>query len=287
MSLNLRSFLVNKYEASQSELGRDVHYDQSYNPKRLYPIARVDNRNKIGIVSSYLPFHGYDYWNHYEVSWLNNKGKPIVAMAEIIYDCSSPMIVESKSLKMYFNSLNNSKFSSVANVEETIQSDLEEAIQSRVFVKLKQLGHTGAAQLQEKLEGDCLDDIDIECTTYTITPDFLSATDEVVEESLYSDLLKANCLVTNQPDWGSVQIAYKGRKMNRAGLLQYIVSFRNNNEFAEQCIERIFIDIFNYCKPVSLAVYGRFTRRGGIDINPFRATKNMAMEINNIRLIRQ
>ncbi len=234
-----------------------------------------------------LPFFGFDCWNHYEVSWLNDKGKPIVATAEIYYDCASPMIIESKSLKLYFNSFNNAKYKSVKDVEETIKKDLEKTIDSEVTVVIHQLGHSVTAQLQDKLEGACIDDLDIECTGYTVNPNYLSTTDEYAEETLYSDLLKSNCLVTNQPDWGSVQIVYKGNKINQEGLLRYIVSYRNHNEFHEQCIERIFMDIMNYCKPSELTVYGRYTRRGGLDINPYRSTQKTHFSEMNRRLIRQ
>ena len=281
--------LIDKYQsqAKGSELGKTTQYDQTYNPERLYPIPRVDKRKEIGIDSVELPFLGFDCWNHYEVSWLNEKGKPIVATAEIYYDCDSPCIVESKSLKLYFNSLNNTKFNSIAEVKTTITKDLEKVIQSKVDVVINQLGKTPVSPLKVSFEGECLDDLDIECSTYTVNPELLSTTATQVEETLYSDLLKSNCLVTHQPDWGSVQIIYKGNKINREALLRYIVSFRNHNEFHEQCIERIFVDIMRYCKPQELTVYGRYTRRGGLDINPYRSTKQSTFPGMNYRLCRQ
>lgn len=281
--------VLKKYQsqAADSELGKKTDYDQSYNPDRLYPIPRAGKRKEIGIDPNALPFSGFDCWNHYEVSWLNEKGKPIVATAEIYYDCASLFIVESKSLKLYFNSLNNCKFKSIGDVEKIIQHDLEKTLDSAVTVIVNQLGHSKSAKIHEKFAGECIDDIDIECTKYSVDPSYLSTNDEQVEETLYSDLLKSNCLVTNQPDWGSVQISYKGNKINREGLLQYLVSFRNHNEFHEQCIERIFIDIMKYCKPSELTIYGRYTRRGGLDINPYRSTKNVNFKNMNHRLIRQ
>lgn len=283
--------VLKKYQsqAAGSELGRKTEYDQSYNPDRLYPIPRADKRKEIGIDSDRLPFSGFDCWNHYEVSWLNEKGKPIVATAEIYYDCTSPLIVESKSLKLYFNSFNQSKFKSINEVENIIKKDLEEAIDSEVTVVIKQIGksQSNLSILHEKFDGECIDDIDVECTKYTVHADYLSTSNEQVQEILYSDLLKSNCLVTNQPDWGSVQIIYKGNKINREGLLRYLVSFRNHNEFHEQCIERIFIDIMRYCKPDELTIYGRYTRRGGLDINPYRSTKNASFKDMNYRLLRQ
>lgn len=273
--------------AAGTELGKKTDYDQSYNPDRLYPIPRAGKRKEIGINPDSPPFVGFDCWNHYEVSWLNDKGKPMVATAQIYYDCNSPQIVESKSLKLYFNSFNNSKFNSISDVEKTIQKDLEKAIDSEVSVVVNQLGHSNAPKLHEKFDGECIDDLDIECSEYTVNQSYLATSNEEVEETLYSDLLKSNCLVTNQPDWGSVRIIYKGNKINREGLLRYIVSYRNHNEFHEQCIERIFVDIMKCCKPKELTVYGRYTRRGGLDINPFRSTNKNNFDTLNFRLVRQ
>ncbi len=271
---------------NESELGQETIYDQTYNPNRLYTISRAGKREEIGIDPNALPFNGFDCWNHYEVSWLNTKGKPMVAIAEIIYDCRSPSIVESKSLKLYFNSLNNSSFESMDAVELLIQRDLQERIDASVSVRLFPLNHTKHAIIQPAFSGESLDLLDVSCSVYIVEPAYLCVEDDVVQEVLFSDLLKSNCLVTNQPDWGSVQIAYTGKKINREGLLQYLVSFRNHNEFHEQCIERIFIDIMRRCTPTSLTVYGRYTRRGGLDINPYRSTEPV-LHYDNVRLIRQ
>lgn len=285
----MNNSLSKKYQnqSADSELGKKTEYDQAYNPDRLYPIPRSDKRKEIGIDPNTLPFSGFDCWNHYEVSWLNEKGKPIVATAEIYYDCTSPFIVESKSLKLYFNSFNNSKFASMKDVENIIKKDIENVINANVNVIISSLDHSSLATIHTKLDGEYIDDIDIECSKYTVHPDYLSTSNEHVEETLCSDLLKSNCLVTNQPDWGSVQITYKGNKINREGLLKYLVSFRNHNEFHEQCIERIFVDIMAHCQPTELTVYGRYTRRGGLDINPYRSTKNVSIKNINHRLIRQ
>lgn len=281
------SVLEQYQSAAGSELGQKSEYDHSYNPNRLYSIPRAGKRQEIGIHPDSLPFSGFDCWNHYEVSWLNDKGKPIVATAEIYYDCHSPKIVESKSLKLYFNSLNNTKFNSISSVEKIIKKDLEKAIDSEVFVIIHQLRHSTAPHVCERFDGECIDDLDIECTTYTVDPGYLITHHEPVEETLYSDLLKSNCLVTHQPDWGSVQISYTGNKIDREGLLRYLVSFRNHNEFHEQCIERIFVDIMNHCQPKELTVYGRYTRRGGLDINPYRSTGQAEFKNLNVRLLRQ
>lgn len=271
------------------ELGKKSAYDSLYDAGKLFAIPRAHKRIEIGINPEHLPFYGYDSWNHYEVSWLNPKGKPIVAIATLSYDCDSPNIIESKSLKLYFNTLNNSVFRSLAVVEETISCDLSHALQTNVRVHIQQLGMHEMLPLQERFVGECLDHLDIACSTYTVSPALLTLeSTQIVSETLYSDLLKSNCLVTYQPDWGSVQIQYTGHKIDREGLLQYLVSFRNHNEFHEQCIERIFIDIMNHCRPQELTVYGRYTRRGGLDINPFRSTlKSFRDEQNNIRLARQ
>lgn len=276
-----------QHQTANSALGKKTDYAQSYNPQCLYPIPRAQNRKEIGIDPNALPFFGFDCWNHYEVSWLNTKGKPLVATAELYYDSCSPFLIESKSLKLYFNSLNQTKFQSITEVEKTIKKDLEAAIEAPVIVVLNQLGKLSHPACQENFSGECLDNLDVECTTYTVDPTFLSTTEKYVEETLYSDLLKSNCPVTQQPDWGSIQIIYKGNRINREGLLRYIVSLRNHNEFHEQCIERIFIDIMTHCRPNALTVYGRYTRRGGLDINPYRSTQQTHFEALNVRLIRQ
>ena len=275
-----------QYEAS--ELGKKSDYGSNYDPTRLYPIPRAGKRQEIGIdPTSPLPFSGFDCWNHYEISWLNQKGKPVVAIAEIIYDCNSPNIIESKSLKLFFNSLNNSKFNNITDVEQQVKKDLETRVEAEVIVHIHPLDQLKDSALQKSPDGISLDGLDVECSVYLVDPSFLAVSDKIVEETLYSDLLKSNCLVTNQPDWGSVQIAYKGKKIHREGLLKYLVSYRNHNEFHEQCIERIFIDIMRYCSPESLTVNGRYTRRGGLDINPYRTTEKSLPDRKNIRLIRQ
>src|SRR3990167_1402700 len=236
----------NHLDLEQSELGKKTEYDSHYNPEKLFPIPRKDKRDEIG-VPDLLPFFGFDLWNHYEVSWLNEKGKPVVAFAEISYGCETPFIIESKSMKLYFNSLNNTKFKNTEVVQATIKKDIEEKIGGKAAVKIIPLNKLNN-RIFSGFEGDCLDELDIECTSYTIDTSFLKSDGDIIEETVYSHLLKSNCLVTHQPDWGSVQIAYTGKKINREGLLRYLVSFRNHNEFHEQCIERIFIDILTHCR---------------------------------------
>jgi 7-cyano-7-deazaguanine reductase len=225
-------------------------------------------------------------WTAYELSWLNLRGKPQVALAQVVVPCETPNIVESKSFKLYLNSFNNSRFADAADVLAHLRTDLSEALSrgaatagaSSVGVKLLLPDMFDREPLQE-LDGLNLDRLDIECSRYTPAPDLLNAAfDEApVSEVLTSHLLKSNCLVTGQPDWGSVQISYSGPQIEQEGLLQYLVSFRNHNEFHEQCVERIFMDIWTRCKPAKLAVFARYTRRGGLDINPFRTSYPQAL----------
>jgi 7-cyano-7-deazaguanine reductase len=280
--------LEKKYQAKpeQSELGQVSPTDLDYNPDRLFAIPRIAKRKELGIQDQ-LPFFGFDCWNHYEVSWLNQKGRPCVAIAEIIYDCETPYLIESKSLKLYFNSFNNTKFKDIDEVRQTVECDLSKRLEGDVQVRILSLKEEEFSKIKTTVIGECIDDLDVTCDVYLVEPTYLFVEERRVEETLYSDLLKSNCLVTNQPDWGSVQITYVGGQINREGLLKYLVSFRNHNEFHEQCIERIFVDIMNYCKPEKLTVYGRYTRRGGLDINPYRSTEKVPLQNLNQRLIRQ
>lgn len=278
--------MENHQSPENSELGKKSAYETQYTPSLLFPIPRSGKREEIGIDPANIPFKGFDIWNHYEVSWLNSKGKPQVAIAVIVFPCESECIIESKSMKLYFNSLNNTTFDSLEAVSKTIEKDLSNGVQAPVQVNLELIGN-GQPDLQEQLAGECVDHLDVECDTYLVEPAFLKASDEIVEETLTSDLLKSNCLVTYQPDWASVQISYQGPKIDREGLLKYIVSFRNHNEFHEQCIERIFADIQKHCQPTELTVYGRYTRRGGLDINPYRSTQSESPDALNLRLSRQ
>lgn len=270
----------------QSELGKKAAYDPHYNPDKLFPIPRQLNRDKISVYHP-LPFFGYDIWNHYEVSWLNEQGKPLVAIAQIIYGCESEFIIESKSMKLYFNSFNNTKIKDITTLELTIKNDLENHLKSPIDIKIILTKNFRQEKLLPGFDGVCIDDLNVNCSVYQIDQSFLRSEGSAVSEILYSDLLKSNCLVTNQPDWGSVKIEYHGKKINHEGLLKYIVSFRDCNEFSETAIERIFVDIIKHCQPTSLTVYGRFTRRGGIDINVIRSTNPVSHEEINFRLCRQ
>jgi 7-cyano-7-deazaguanine reductase len=279
--------MVQVSNPAYSELGKQSRYDAVYNPDKLFPIAREQKRIEIGLDPTQLPFYGFDCWNHYEVSWLDEWGKPVVALAEIIYDCNTPNIVESKSLKLYFNSLNNTPFKDTQAVIALVKKDLEPRIGAKVMVNITPLSEISDSKVVRGFAGICIDDLPVPCSVYTVDPSFLFTNGEEVEEALYSDLLRSNCLITNQPDWGTVQIVYQGKKINHEGLLKYIVSFRNHNEFHEQCIERMFVDVMRQCKPKELMVYGRYTRRGGLDINPYRSTQPTEILGKNFRLCRQ
>ena len=273
----------------QSQLGKASAYADEYDASLLFPIARAGKREEIGVTVQ-APFFGADMWTAYELSWLNLRGKPQVALAQVVVPCETPNIIESKSFKLYLNSFNNSRFADASAVLALLRRDLSEAAwrgavlpatasaPPSIGVKLLLPDLFDREPLQE-LDGLNLDRLDVECTRYTPAPDLLTAnTDETsVTEVLTSHLLKSNCLVTGQPDWGSVQISYTGPPIDQEGLLQYLVSFRNHNEFHEQCVERIFMDVWRRCKPAKLAVYARYTRRGGLDINPFRTSYPQAL----------
>jgi 7-cyano-7-deazaguanine reductase len=275
-----------------SLLGKATPYIDQYDASLLYPISRAPKRAEIGVPAT-LPFLGADLWTAFELAWLNARGKPQVAIAHITVPCKTPNIVESKSFKLYLNSFNNTKFADVAAVQARIRADISEAVwrgsESKATVGVKIiLPELFDREPVHEMDGLSLDRLDLECTRYTPAPELLTATfnEAPVSEVLTSNLLKSNCLVTGQPDWASVQISYSGPQINQEGLLQYLVSFRNHNEFHEQCVERIYMDIMTRCKPVKLAVYARYTRRGGLDINPFRTSHPQALPAN-VRTARQ
>jgi 7-cyano-7-deazaguanine reductase len=266
-----------KDAVQNSPLGKAVHYDHPYDPSLLFIIPRKEQRESLSIPVSQgesLPFYGIDTWNAYELSWLDNKGKPCVATAIFTVPCISPQLYESKALKLYLNSFNQTPFNSLTDVKNTLITDLSKATGSTVNVEMNPATHFSNLSL-EKMQGTCLDTLDVQCDTYDINPSLLkNDPTKIITETVYSHLFKSNCPITHQPDWASVQISYTGPEISQASLLQYLVSYRNHNEFHEHCCERIFMDIMRYCKPEILTVDLRFTRRGGIDINPFRSTKN-------------
>ena len=253
----------------ESPLGQATVYIENYAPELLYPVSRNFAREKISL-PQILPFSGNDIWNAFEISWLNSKGKPQIALGEFVFPCSSPYIIESKSFKLYLNSFNQSLFESLDAVQAIMEKDLKEITHSQVKVKLLDPSQSHHVKNNE-FQGICLDHLDLEITSYTVDPTLLKISSEIVEESLYSHLLKSNCLATGQPDWGSVFISYHGPQIDHASLLKYIISYRRHAGFAEHCVEQIFWDILTHCSPSKLTVYCRYTRRGGLDINPFRS----------------
>lgn len=271
----------------QSLLGKPACYQAEYDASLLFPIPRQDKRNEIGIKST-LPFFGADIWNAYEVSWLNSRGKPQVAIATFIIPAESLNIVESKSFKLYLNSYNQTRLADIETLRTRLKADVSSAVGAPVQVRLTLPDAFGKAAFAE-LEGLSLDRLDIEVDSYEPDPDLLQLMPgtNIIEETLVSNLLKSNCLVTGQPDWGSVQIHYVGAPIEQAGLLRYLIGFRNHNEFHEQCVERIFMDIQRHCKPLKLAVYARYTRRGGLDINPWRSNISGSQLPPNLRCARQ
>lgn len=316
--------------AQNSQLGKVSVYNDQHDASLLFAIPRAPKRAELGIRGA-LPFLGADMWNAYELSWLNLRGKPQVALAHFTLPCETPNLIESKSFKLYLNSFNGTRFADVNAVKERLRADLSQAawrdttcqavgldsakatasaaasastsacacasVPAPVLAPARVSSAIGVTILLPELfdrqpiyelDGLSLDRLDIECRHYTPAPELLKVLpDETpVSEVLVSNLLKSNCPVTGQPDWGSVQIRYSGAPLDQEGLLQYLVSYRNHNEFHEQCVERIFMDLWRRCQPTRLAVYARYTRRGGLDINPFRTSYPQALPANT-RMARQ
>jgi 7-cyano-7-deazaguanine reductase len=250
-------------------LGKSVDYEDTYSPGLLQPVPRSLSRTQIGLTGD-LPFHGADFWTGYELSWLTPKGKPQVAILQLSVPFNSPNLIESKSFKLYLNSFNQEKVIDTDHLIEILTKDLSNCAGALVKVDLVLPKQFSECQIIE-FSGHCIDDIDIEIGEFELEPKLLRTSENKVHETLYSNLLKSNCLITNQPDWASIQIEYKGKAIDRESLLRYLVSFRLHNEFHEQCVERIFCDIMQQCRPQNLTVYARYTRRGGLDINPYRS----------------
>ena len=271
---------------AQLTLGKSTAYVDQYDASLLQAVPRSMNREPLGLYPDNLPFHGADIWTLYELSWLNAKGLPQVAVGEISLNANSQNLIESKSFKLYLNSFNQTVFPDWQAVQETLTRDLSACAQGEATVTVSRLSEIEGSPVGH-FDGVCIDEQDIEIDSYEFSTDYLAGAkgDEMVEESLVSHLLKSNCLITHQPDWGSVQIHYRGPKIDREALLRYLVSFRHHNEFHEQCVERIFNDLLRFCQPEKLAVYARYTRRGGLDINPWRS--NFPFEPATARLVRQ
>lgn len=264
--------------AYKTEPGERKAYDQAveyvttYRPSLLASIDRSKQRHALGIVGDALPFRGVDVWNAYEFTWLNGQGRPEVAQAQITVPAKSANIIESKSLKLYLGSYSGTRFARRAEVINTLESDLTLAARGPVTVTLlspEQVQQSGMGALP----GQSLDNQDITPGEFVWNPDHLVlASDTIIRESLYTHLFRSVCPITGQPDFASILVQYSGRGIAHEGLLKYLLSYREHGEFAEQIGERVFVDIRERCRPERLAVQARFTRRGGIDINPFRST---------------
>ena len=272
--------------AEHSPLGKSSEYIATYTPSLLFPIPRAAKWAELGLSADTLPYQGVDFWNCFELSWLLPSGKPVVAIGEFSIPADSPNIIESKSFKLYLNSLNQTPFASAAELTVVLEKDLSAAAGKPVGVRIRSLDDVQADGVA-KLPGVCIDDLDISVSQYEHPqPELLRCDPErIMEESVYSHLLKSNCPVTSQPDWGTVVVSYKGAALDHASLLAYLVSFRQHSDFHEQCVERIFLDLQRLLKPQSLTVYARYVRRGGLDINPYRSTE--ALDVSNVRLVRQ
>ena len=267
-------------------LGKQVDYEFEYNPDLLQGVPRSLSRDTLNLAGSGLPFDGIDTWTGYELSWLNLKGKPNVAILECHVPITSKNLIESKSFKLYLNSFNQTKFASAEDVRQVLQADLSACAGEPVEVKLILPEQFSSLQFQE-FNGTLLDSLDVEIDQYSPNTQYLTVAKNVtrVQETLVSHLLKSNCLITSQPDWASIQIRYEGKAIEHEGLLKYLISFRQHNEFHEQCVERIYNDIMQHCQPDKLTVCARYTRRGGLDINPFRS--NYEAPFANHRQARQ
>ncbi|HCQ48399.1 NADPH-dependent 7-cyano-7-deazaguanine reductase QueF [Achromobacter sp. LC458] len=271
---------------SHGPLGQSVAYASQYDPSLLFPIARSHNRAALNLTAGNLPFTGVDLWNAYELSWLDAKGKPRVAMATFSVPADSPNIIESKSFKLYLNSFNQTRLVNSAALRGRLERDLSAAAGAPVGLDFFLPQRFSELQMGE-MDGIYIDKLDIEIDTYEPAPQVLrTRPGDVVQETLASRLLKSNCPVTGQPDWASVQIRYRGAPIDRESLLRYVVSFRQHAEFHEHCVERIFSDIMQACAPEQLTVYARYTRRGGLDINPWRSNFEAAPPAD-VRTVRQ
>ena len=268
-------------------LGKEVSYPKGYDASLLFPMPRLDARLTLGLTSlpassttlpGALPFKGFDLWNAYELSWLNAKGLPKVVLLRLKVPCTSPSIIESKSLKLYLNSFNQTRFETVHHVFDLLRKDFALALGAELELELVGPDQFANETIAEFV-GDDLDKLDVEIDCYQ--PDAailklkygsLDPKRGSISETVFSRLLKSNCPVTDQPDWACIEIQYTGPAIDHASLLRYIVSYRMHNGFHEHCVEKIFVDILKQCAPTSLSVYARYTRRGGLDINPWRAT---------------
>lgn len=281
---------------SENPLGKQTQYPQQYNAALLYPVPRLLNRKQLGLDADVLPFSGFDHWRAYELSWLLKGGKPVVAMADIFVPCESPFLIESKSMKLYFNSLNQHEFADHESVQNCIVEDLSRAAGKPVQVSLYELsaGLSGTLHTaQPSHTVISLDSLQLDVSAYQPDASLLklaktgSDTHGNVSETVVSDLFRSNCPITAQPDWGTISISYNGAAISHAGLLSYIISFRQHEGFHEHCVEKIYCDIQRVCAPKSLTVSINFLRRGGLEINPVRSSEAETLTKPLPRLLRQ
>lgn len=272
--------------AEDSPLGKSSEYVATYTPSLLFPIPRAAKWAELGLSAETLPYQGVDIWNCFELSWLLPSGKPVVAVGEFAIPADSPNIIESKSFKLYLNSLNQSVFASTDDLLSVLVADLSAAAGKPVGVRVRSLAEV-TAQGVSAAPGTCIDDLDVSVSNYSHPQPELLRCDaqRVVDECLHSHLLKSNCPVTGQPDWGTLVVNYRGAALDHASVLAYLVSFRQHADFHEQCVERVFLDLLRVLKPEQLTVYARYVRRGGLDINPYRSLA--AVSVENRRLVRQ
>lgn len=269
---------------SKIPLGNPTAYPEEYSPQVLYAVPRSEARKTLGLGDA-LPFQGEDIWNAWELTWLEASGKPTAATAVITVPADSANIVESKSLKLYLNSLAMSRYAAADEVAQIIGRDLSKVAAAEVVVSITPAKDCSTDRITD-LPGECIDDLDVQIDESGVDASLLKTIGkDSIEEELHSHLLRSNCPVTNQPDMGSVLIRYRGAAIDRESLLRYIISFRKHNDFHEACVERMFLDIKSRCAPEKLTVYARYNRRGGLDINPFRSDFETTAE--NLRLWRQ
>lgn len=289
-SLKALSHTNAEYKTIIQHLGHASAYVSTYDASLLNPIPRNLQRQTLqGVKNAKTTFTGMDIWNAYEFSWLNSKGKPHVALLQVHVPADSPNLIESKSFKLYLNSYQQTRFNELNNLKQTLLNDLSQACGAQVFVQLQEIALMNTQTMRFKqFTGYCLDWLDVEIEIHNQPNiNYLNNLDEWANDyTVYSHLLKSNCLMTNQPDWASVSINYTGKKINEEGLLKYLISFREHQEFHEHCVERIFCDLMTHCNLQYLTVYAQYTRRGGLDINPFRSNQNQTLP-EFIRHVRQ
>ncbi|RUO36302.1 NADPH-dependent 7-cyano-7-deazaguanine reductase QueF [Aliidiomarina sanyensis] len=271
-------------------LGQVTDYPEHFDANLLHPVPRALNREEIELRDDALPFEGVDLWTGYELSWLQPSGVPAVAILEVEVPVTSPNLIESKSFKLYLNGFNQTTFPSTEAVQHQLQTDLSACAGVPVAVRIYSLDAYTARSIHH-WESQCIDQAPLTVSTYDYAPELLQnicdPSGQVTTEQLHSHLLKSNCLITNQPDWGSVYIHYQGPKLNPSVLLAYLISFRSHNEFHEQCVERIYTDLMKYAKCESLLVLARYTRRGGLDINPLRYSHGQNLVLDPELLLRR